>query len=331
MQKVLHETCAEYVTRRLFEGWKIVGSYRHLVFLSPPDGSFIRPVDLRNDVMTLRPSADGDETSIASRYPASGGHWDKVDDVISDSDGTYVYNNSATFERDLYQLPASGGEGTINFIRVYNRSREVPVSGWSLTTSSIKSGGVVSDGGSGQAYSTYTLRYHDWATNPADDEAWEWADIDALQIGVQLKHSASGQTRCTQVYVEIDYTIITAPTVSTQAFSDIQKITAAGNGNITNTGGENCDKRGIVYGTTSHGDPGNVAPGASGYDAFEEETNSFGTGAFTLSLTGLIPGQTYYGRAYGHNSAGYSYGGEEVFVAMMVRHGFVNFQDPGIV
>ncbi|GAH81330.1 unnamed protein product, partial [marine sediment metagenome] len=68
--------------------------------------------------------------------------------------------------------------------------------------------------------------------------------------------------------------------------------------------------RGIVYGTTSQGDPGNVAPAVSGYDSYEEEAGSFGTGAFTGALTSLEPKTTYYVRAYAHNSAGYSYGAE---------------------
>lgn len=126
-------------------------------------------------------------------------------------------------------------------------------------------------------------------------------------------------------------TPVVAPTVTTQAASPITTNSATGNGNITVTGGENCDKRGIVYGTTSQGDPGDVAPGASGYDDFEEETNSFGTGPFTRTLTGLDSKRTYYARAYAHNSAGYSYGGEVSFTTLLTRLGFVNFQDPGIL
>lgn len=110
-------------------------------------------------------------------------------------------------------------------------------------------------------------------------------------------------------------TLATIPVVTTQAVSAIQPTTATSNQNITDIGGENCDKRGTVYGTSSQGDPGNVAPGASGYDDYEEETDSFGTGAFTRSLTGLTPSQRYYARGYAHNSAGYSYGGEVSFYA----------------
>ena len=46
----------------------------------------------------------------------------------------------------------------------------------------------------------------------------------------------------------------------------------------------------------------------------EALTNSFGTGAFTRSLTGLPTGDTIYARAYAHNSEGYSYGAEVNFL-----------------
>ena len=104
------------------------------------------------------------------------------------------------------------------------------------------------------------------------------------------------------------------PQVTTQAVTDIVGgTTATGNGNITSTGGENCDKRGFVYGVSSFGNPGNVAPGSSGYDTYVEDAGSYGTGAFTKTLTGLTPGVIYYVRAYTHNSAGYAYGDEVNF------------------
>lgn len=103
------------------------------------------------------------------------------------------------------------------------------------------------------------------------------------------------------------------PTVTTEAASDVGQTTATGNGTITATGNGTCDKRGIVYGTASQGDPGNVAPGASGYDSFEEQADSYGVEAFTRSLTGLIPDTAYFARAYAHNETGYSYGSEVGF------------------
>jgi hypothetical protein len=116
--------------------------------------------------------------------------------------------------------------------------------------------------------------------------------------------------------VQVTTLSVAPPTVTTQAATDIGYTTATGNGNITGVNGANADKRGFVYGESSHGDPGNVAPGSSGYDAYVEDTGSFGTGTFAKTMTGLTAGHHYYVRAYAHNSAGYAYGSEVDFYAI---------------
>ena len=115
---------------------------------------------------------------------------------------------------------------------------------------------------------------------------------------------------------EFEFNEISRPTVTTQAVSAITLTTATGNGNIGDTGGENCDKRGIVYDTSSHGDPGNTAPADSDYANYEESAGNYGTGAFTEGLASLGIGTTYYTRAYAHNAAGYDYGAEVEFTTL---------------
>ncbi|MBA7469618.1 hypothetical protein ES707_04890 [subsurface metagenome] len=117
---------------------------------------------------------------------------------------------------------------------------------------------------------------------------------------------------------------ISAPTVTTQAASSVEATAATGNGNITDTGGEDCDKRGFVYDTSPHGDPGNTAPADSEYANYLEESDSFGVGAFTGALTSLGPNTPYYVRAYAHNSAGYSYGDEVEFTTLGAVVGGLN-------
>lgn len=106
------------------------------------------------------------------------------------------------------------------------------------------------------------------------------------------------------------------PTVTTQDATDLAEETATGNGNITDTGGANCDQRGVVYDAASHGDPGNVAPASSGYAGNSQESGNYGTGAFTRALTDLNPNQLYYARAWAHNAAGYAYGGQVSFTTL---------------
>jgi len=122
---------------------------------------------------------------------------------------------------------------------------------------------------------------------------------------------------------------VVVPTVTTQAVSAIAPTTATGNGNITATGGENCDKRGFVYDYVTHGDPGDTAPAVSDYAKYVEDSNSYGAGTFTKTLIDLWRGAKTFVRAYAHNSAGYAFGGE---VSFFTPGGYaVLFQEPAIV
>ncbi len=150
----------------------------------------------------LRPNSIGDETNIASQYPSSGQHWDKVDEAVADT-ATRVYTLANSFQRDLYNLPPhGGGSGLVDKITLYFAVKVSRTD--SRVKGAIKSDGIVAETPKevpyGEDYITYSK---EWATNPADGEAWEWADIDALQIGVSLK-GATGSAYCTQVYVEVD-------------------------------------------------------------------------------------------------------------------------------
>ena len=94
---------------------------------------------------------------------------------------------------------------------------------------------------------------------------------------------------------------ISAPTVTTSACTSVATTSATDNGNITNTGGENCTTRGFCYMTDTSGDP--TTANSTAYD-----TGSFGTGAYTKSITGLSSGTSYRVRAYAINSGGTGYG-----------------------
>jgi len=163
------------------------------------------------DTEILRPNAAGDETAIPGQYPDSGEHWDKVDEAVADDPDTYVISKVSTYSRDLYNLPASSGSGTINKITVYFRCYGNP--GTSYAKASIKSDGIVTDGTAKTVAQTsvWETLSQIWATNPADSQQWEWADIDALQIGVSIRGTGPPPPiqipmYCTQVYVEVDYT-----------------------------------------------------------------------------------------------------------------------------
>jgi hypothetical protein len=99
----------------------------------------------------------------------------------------------------------------------------------------------------------------------------------------------------------------------------ITATTGTANGNITSIGNELCTERGAVYSTASHGAPGNVAPGSSGYEGLSNVTaGGYNTGAFTVELTGLTPGAQYFVRAYTRNRLGYAYGDEVSFFTILL-------------
>ncbi len=100
-----------------------------------------------------------------------------------------------------------------------------------------------------------------------------------------------------------DTTDTATPTVTTQAASSVETTTATGNGNITATGGANATTRGVQWGTSTGVYTTNIT-----------EAGSFGTGAFTASLTGLPTGTTIYARAEALNPAGWGYGSEVTFL-----------------
>lgn len=155
---------------------------------------------------TLRPNATGDETNIASQYPAEGEHWDKVDDDSGTAD--YVYTDAANYQRDLYNIATSSGSGTINSITVY----AVVVGSYGREKLAIKSGTTISEGPD-ETVTSGTIS-NSWVTNPDTSSAWTWDDINSLQIGISLKTAGPAYTLCQRIYVIVDYT--EAPTGTNQ-------------------------------------------------------------------------------------------------------------------
>ena len=90
------------------------------------------------------------------------------------------------------------------------------------------------------------------------------------------------------------------------------------NGNITNTGGENCDIRGFDWGTSSGSYPNNWT-----------QSGSYDTGVFNYQIT-LTSGETIYYRAKAHNSSGWGYGDEKQVVIYTASGGQQLFETPSL-
>jgi len=117
----------------------------------------------------------------------------------------------------------------------------------------------------------------------------------------------TGQSITTSGYVDsVEITLGSAPTVTTQAVTNISGTTATGNGTITSLGFPNPSAHGVCWNTT--GTPTTA-------DSKTDEGAASATGAFTSSMTGLVDGTKYYVRAYATNSEGTGYGAETSFRA----------------
>jgi uncharacterized protein (TIGR02145 family) len=102
-------------------------------------------------------------------------------------------------------------------------------------------------------------------------------------------------------------TQIGVPTLTTTAVTSVTLTTAASGGNITADGGDAVSARGICWSTTS---------GPTTNDA--KTSDATGTGVFTSNMSLLLPGTTYYVRAYATNSAGTAYGNEVSFTTAQI-------------
>lgn len=110
-------------------------------------------------------------------------------------------------------------------------------------------------------------------------------------------------------HTELDYARLTitsagSPSVTTQAVTSISSNTATANGNVTNLGSSNPTQYGHVWSTSTN-------PTVS--DNKTELGGTSSTGAYTSSLTSLLPGTTYYVRSYATNNVATVYGTQQSF------------------
>jgi hypothetical protein len=97
------------------------------------------------------------------------------------------------------------------------------------------------------------------------------------------------------------------PTVTTQAVTDITGITATGNGTVINVGGSALTSRGICW---------SLSPQPTTADF--TGTSGGQTGVYTVAMTSLSEGATYYVRAYAINATGTAYGDQVQFMTTAV-------------
>jgi hypothetical protein len=210
------------------------------------------------------------------------------------TDGKSTYNHYVWPVRDCVLLPE------VTTAPVLAITQTAATSGGSLT----------SDGGA-----TVTARGVCWSTSPNPTTA-NSKTTDGMGTG-SFTSSLAGLTPGTPYYVrayatnsagtaygnEVSFTTSAdMATVITMALSAITSTGANSGGNVTADGGAAVTARGVCWSTTLNPTTANSIT-----------TNGSGTGSFTSSLAGLIPGTPYYVRAYATNSVGTAYGNEVQF------------------
>ena len=178
-------------------------------------------------------------------------------------------------------------------------------------TSATIGGNVTSDGGQpvterGIVYST--------TKNPTTSSNKKTSGSGLGSYSIDLTGLADGTTYYVRAYainskgtaygeeVSFKTTVYGVPTVRTSSATNITSTSATVGGNVTNTGGQPVTERGIVYSTTKN-------PTTSS----NKMTSGAGLGSYSINLTGLADGTTYYVRAYAINNKGTAYGEEVSF------------------
>ncbi|MDD5700623.1 MAG: LamG domain-containing protein [Dehalococcoidales bacterium] len=126
--------------------------------------------------------------------------------------------------------------------------------------------------------------------------------IDEIRISKGIARWTSDFTPPTEPYAPPD----SSPTVTTLTPDNVLRTVATLNGEINDTGGVNCTRRGFQYGTVS---------GALDQDVHED--GDFGSGTFSFDLSNLTHIEEYFVRAYATNIHGTTYGVELPFMTVV--------------
>jgi len=159
--------------------------------------------------LILRPSAAGTTTSL-SRNTGSY-NYACVDEESSDGDSSYVFRTGTSSVYDTYNIPDTTLAGlSIQSITVHIVAKDQSSSFDGYGRPYIRIGSVNYNGGSLTDLTTSYAEYtYTWTTNPNTASDWNWANINSLEIGVQLQGNnyfgTNYYARCTQVWVEITY------------------------------------------------------------------------------------------------------------------------------
>ena len=183
-------------------------------------------------------------------------------------------------------------------------------------TSATCGGNITSDGGA-----TVSLRGVCWSftnTQPTLSDSKTNDGIGSETFASNLTGLTPGTTYTIRAYAinsvgsaysaEVVFTTLAlAPVLTTTELSSVTSSAVTSGGNITNDGGSPITARGVCWSI-------NQSPTI----ADNKTASGAGSGSFAGSITGLIPGKTYYFRAFATNSIGTAYGNEVTITTLTI-------------
>jgi hypothetical protein len=153
----------------------------------------------------LRPDSDGDETALSQNGASE--DWDCVDEASPDEDTTFLSFASSTLTFSSPNLQASAlTDETIDSVDVWDRSKVNAGAGsGDNKQAGVRLSGANSMGSTVQLTTSYTDRESAALARPGGG-SWEVADLASLQARIGLQESGTSSSRCTQLWVEVNYT-----------------------------------------------------------------------------------------------------------------------------
>jgi hypothetical protein len=168
---------------------------------------------------TLRPNAAGDYTNLTPVDSAT--NWENVDEASADDDTTYNYGGT-TQVKDAYALAdtAIPAGSTINSVTVYFRCKKIATA-WRKFQPFLRLGTDETAGTNLEVQGTAGYdTYNEALARPGGGD-WAVSDLDSLQVAIGCQ-AETGSARCTQIYVEVDYTPAVTEKTSSDAGSGVE-------------------------------------------------------------------------------------------------------------
>jgi len=170
--------------------------------------------------LVLVPTGNGSTNAWAVQQPASGAHWDKVDDYPDANSADCILTSSTVATHgDLLELytfsPGSVMGGQISNVRISHYTHAY--GGSAFIKSAVKTHGSVYYAPEiSIATNDWVIREHsqDFSVNPATSEQWNWSEIYALEAGISGRRSLAGNSaiKLTCLKITITYTESTSNT-----------------------------------------------------------------------------------------------------------------------